>query len=78
MILHFITLRQEASVKLIFQHSRNIKTGLFGSTFQELFKFKSGNLVSGHNVEKTDTSKFQILESKFLCLTINEHRKSDV
>ena len=39
-----INIRQEASVKLIFQHSIKIKIGLFGSTFQELFKFKNGKL----------------------------------
>ena len=32
------------SVKLIFQHSKKTKTGLLGSTFQELLKFESGNL----------------------------------
>ena len=41
-----IILRQEASVKLIFQHSKKIEieTGPLGSTVQELFKFESGNL----------------------------------
>ena len=34
-----IILRQEASGKLIFQHSKKLKTGPLGSTVQELFKF---------------------------------------
>ena len=37
-----IIFRQEASVKLIFQHSKKIETGPPGSTVQELFKFESG------------------------------------
>ena len=57
-----IILRQEASVKLIFQHSKKIKTGLFGSTFQELFKFKKWEPFLGHLVERTDASKFQIFK----------------
>ena len=37
-------LRQEASVKFIFQHSKKNKTGPLGLTVQELLKFESGNL----------------------------------
>ena len=37
-------LRQEASVKFIFQQSKNNKTGPLGLTVQELLKFDSGNL----------------------------------
>ena len=66
MISVFISLKQEASVKLIFQYSKNIKTGLFGTTFQELIKFKSGNLFLGHPAEKTDASKFQFFEIQVL------------
>ena len=42
MISFFIPLRQEASVKLIFQNSRNIKTGLLAQRFKSYSSLKVG------------------------------------
>ena len=54
-------LRQEASVKFIFQHFKKNKTGPLGLTVQELLKFESGNLL-GHPLDRMNASKFQIFE----------------
>ena len=51
-----LILRQEASVKLIFQHSKKMETGPLGSTVQELFKFESRNLF-GTPFRKDDCFK---------------------
>ena len=58
-----IKIRQGASVKLIFQHSKKIKTGLFGSTFQELFKFKNGNLFGTEKVTEIRGSAASLTEA---------------
>ena len=56
-------LRQEASVKFIFQHSKKDKTGSLGLTVQELLtcKFESGNLF-GTPLKRMNASEFQIFE----------------
>ena len=54
-------LRQEASVKFIFQHSKKNETGPLGLTVQELLKSESGNLF-GTPLEIMNPSKFQIFE----------------
>ena len=56
-------LRQEASVKFIFQHSKKNKTGPLGLTVQELLtcKFESGNLFETP-LERMNASKFRIFE----------------
>ena len=63
-------LRQEASVKFIFQHSKKNKTGSLGLTVQELFMFESGNLL-GHPLEKMNASKFQIFEIQVFIFNYN-------
>ena len=63
--LHFLKTGSLSQTHIsVFQ--KNIKTGLFGTTFQELIKFKSGNLFLGHPAEKTDASKFQFFEIQVL------------
>ena len=64
----FFPIGKEASIKLIFQHFINIKTGPFGLTFQELFELKVETFL-GHPVEKQcDASKFQIFEIQVFVL----------
>ena len=54
-------LRQEASVKFIFQHSKKNKSGSLGLTVQELLKFERGNLF-GTPLERMIASECQIFE----------------
>ena len=56
-----IILRQEASVKLIFQHSKKIETGPLGSTVQNFSSSKVGTFL-GHPLERINASKVQIFE----------------
>ena len=55
-------LRQDASVKFIFQHSEKNKTGPLGLTVQELHKFLKWKPFLGHPLERMNASKFQIFE----------------
>ena len=54
-------LRQEASVKSIFHHSRKNKTDPLGLTVQELLKFESGNLF-GTPLRKDECFKISDFE----------------
>ena len=52
----------EVSLPTIFQHSKKIKTGLFGSTFHKNYSSLKVATFLGHLIEKADASKFQIFD----------------
>ena len=56
-----IILRQEASVKLIFQHSKRSKLVLLARQFKNYSRFKVGT-VFGDPLQRMNASKFQIFE----------------
>ena len=70
-------LRQEASVKFIFQHSKKNKTGPLGLTVQKLLKFESGNLF-GTPLERMNASKFQIFEIQVFIFNYNRISVSQI